>query len=166
VAVLAAEWRQGDFNQLHDDVDALRAEIDDFRAGVRDLTDALAPATPTPTPEPTSVAAKVGATVELRGMRLTIQTLEPQLSGGSMGLMLENLDAPTASARPDAYSWKALNFSGLVCTTTLSGTIASLAPGEKLMFGVKWNCPGTPPRSLNVDNVTLKLPVVPKPSSG
>jgi hypothetical protein len=160
VAVLAAEWRQGDFDNLHSDVAALRAEVDDFRQGVRELTAALAPPTPTPTGEPTSLEAKAGATVDLKGMRLTIQTLTPQRHAGSMEIMLENIEAPAESARPDAFTWKAYNFQDLVCTTSLSGTIASLAVGEKLVFSVNWACPGTPTRSVNADNVAFTLPVV------
>lgn len=164
VAVLAAEWRQGDFDQLHEDVAALRAEVDDFREGVRELTEALAPPTPTPTPEPATLEAKAGAAVELRGMRLTIRALTPRRHDGSMELELANIDAPADSARPDAFTWKAHNFQDVVCTTNLSGTIASLAPGEKMFFSVIWSCPGSPPRSLNVDHVVIPLPTVPEPA--
>jgi len=166
VAVLAAEWRQGDFDDLHDDVAALRAEVDDFREGVRELSAALGPPTPTPTPEPASLEAKVGATVDLRGMRLTVQKLTLQRQSGSMEIVLENLEAPADSARPDAFTWKTYNFQNVVCSTTLSGTIASLAPGEKLIFAVNWSCPGPPPRSVNADQVAFTLPVVPRASGG
>jgi hypothetical protein len=157
VAVLAVELRDDDINRLSDDVSELRDEVRDLRAAL-EPTPGVTP-TPTPTPEPASIEAKVGASAELRGMRLTIRRFEPKPHTGSIEFTLENLDAPAESARPNAFAWKAHEAPNVVCAITLSGTIASLAPGEKLVFSVNWSCPGTP-ESVTADNFGFRLPVV------
>jgi hypothetical protein len=164
VAVLAAEWRDDDINRLSDDVAELRDEVRDLRAELKlDGTPSPSP-TPSPTPEPIALAAEVGASVELRGMRLTMTTLAPQRSAGSAGFTLENLEAPAADARPASFEWKAVSTSDFICDVNAQAPDVSLSPGEKVSFTVSWACP-SPTRSLNVDNVAFTLPIVPRASS-
>jgi len=157
VAVLTAEWRGGDLDRLSDDVSELRDEVRDLRTSIEP---GEATPSPTATAEPVVLAAEVGATAELDGMRLTMTALDPRRHWGNADFLLENVG--DREVQVDAIRVQVVNFRDFLCDTDAQLPVLALRPGDKVGFSATWTCPNAPPHLVSVENVTFTLPAVPK----
>ena len=154
--------------------DSLTDSVGDLQTSSTQLHDDLArvmrvlgleAATPSPTPEPVEARMANGAVVEWQGWRLTVDGY--RLGSSAMGppwadFTLENVDAP-----PDVtwlfQSVKVVDADGFVCSSQTTGSFggfAPLGPGEKLTFGVGWQCRNRIVRSMTLGGggVVLEFP--------
>jgi hypothetical protein len=158
LAALAVEWRDDDISRLSDHFAELRDDVRDLRTAIERPGEATP--SPTATAEPVIVAAAVGATAELDGMRLTMTALDPRRHWGRADFLLENVGAPEAQV--DAIRVQVVNFRDFVCDTEAQLPVLTLRTGDKVGFSATWTCPNAPPRLVSVGNVTFALPTVPK----
>jgi hypothetical protein len=163
VAVIATDWRD-DLDQLSHDVTDLRDEVRELRATLEPgpgVTPTPSPgATPTPepdvTPAPTPVVVTManGAVVDWQGMRLTVEgyRLGSSEVGPRADFTLENIDGPPESSG-FFQTVKVVDKDGFVCSSGSMATgseFQTLEPGEKLTFGVYWNCRNRIVRTLSL----------------
>ncbi len=184
LSALAVEWRQEttDLSPLITEVQGLNSEVSGIKnlvetptdfspliTQIQDLSDEVSEikqlVEDSPTPGPTVRTLEAGTIFEWEGYRLTVESAQPDPTSGTPGRLftIENLaGAPSTAA---AFADTIVTASdGSLCRpglfrgpdTELDWDIVEMYRGEKLTFGVSWECPNNSlPETLAFDDVVV-----------
>lgn len=165
LSALAVEWRQDapDLRPLEDDIAQLRADLAQLKDSVEAISRPPAPPTPPPPPEPIALRMDVGTAVEWRGMRLTVNDIQPNITTVSprASFTLENVNASPETTTAFTRV-KVVAPDGSLCRSGIlawADSFALLGLGEKTTFEVYFECPNlVVPKTLTFDDaITLEF---------